>query len=270
MGASIFRVAKALTLAALLSTASTVRAAVRELPTALVDALHGADLNRAVSAAEQLGVLATPPARAALVRVLGLGAPPPLLLAALGALGQPGAADAVPILRHYATYRAPAVRVAALRALARVGGPEADETMIAALGDGDAAVREAAAGLAAELGLRTAEGALLMLVQRGEVTLLPALARVGGARTVAAMTTDASLQAAGPASRSIRAQLLGALLVREDFGPDPLRVRVVQTLAASGDSEAAAALARYLAAVPAEQQRPSRAAAARALQRRRR
>ncbi|MBK6848721.1 MAG: HEAT repeat domain-containing protein [Proteobacteria bacterium] len=271
MGASTSRALPSLALVmVLLSAPGALGAARDELPAGLVEALHGPDLNRALTAAEQLGLIDTPPARAALVRVLGLGAPPPLLLAAITALGQHGDLEAVPILRHYASYRSVPVRVAALTALGRSGGPEAEATILAALSDGDAPVRQAAAELAAQAGLPAAEGTLLLLVQRGDVAVVAPLGRVGGARTVDALTTNGRARGDAKVTPATRAWILGALLLREDFGPDPLRVRVVEALGALRTPEATAALVRYLAAVPVEQQRPSRAAAEAALKGQRR
>ena len=234
-------------------------------PTALIEELHGADLNRAVSAAEALGALATAPARAALLRAIGLGAPPPVLLAAIRALGQPGALEAVSLLRHYATYRAAAVRSAALAALGRVGGAEAETTIVAALGDGDAPVRQTAAELVVELRLRVAEPLLLRLLRRGDPAAMAALEQLGAARTVAALSAPVAAGAEAAWPTAIRARVLGGLLLRPDFGPDPLRLRVVETLAALRYPAATAALKRYRATVPADQRRPSLVAAETAL-----
>lgn len=230
-------------------------------PAVLIEDLHGSDLNRAVSAAEALGALATAPARAALLRAIGLGAPPPVLLAAIRALGQPGALEAVSLLRHYATYRTAVVRSAALTALARVGGAEAETTIVAALGDGDAPVRQTAAELAVELRLRVAEPLLLRLLQRGDPAAMAALEQLGAARTVEALSAPEAAGAEAGWPTAIRARVLGGLLLRPDFGPDPLRLRVVEALAALRHPAATAALERYRATVPADQRRPSRVAA---------
>ncbi len=82
----------------------------------------------------------------------------------------------------------PAVRVEAIRALGRVGGPDAAASLGALLGDPDAGVRDAVAAALGALGPAALEAILAGLEDRGATTRAAAarvLERVGGGRIAA-------------------------------------------------------------------------------------
>jgi hypothetical protein len=56
-------------------------------------------------------------------------------------------------------------------------------------------------------------------------------------------------------------QTLGDMLLRADFGPDPIRIEVVKTLSKVPGADSTSALVEYVAATEKDKLRPSRAEA---------
>ena len=242
----------------------------------LASQLRSPDLPVAIRAAKNLAQYTTyPAATEALVESLQMGAPRPLLVALLSALAQHADPRTLPLLRHFCNYRYPEVRIAALRALARLATIAADRRRTAdafvtrqvglivvdALGDSHADVRAQAARWVVSLDLRSAEPTLARLTLRGDRAAAEALAEIGDARAAEILTGDHAPRAAA----ALLVVALGGMLARQDFGPDPLRLRVVRALLGLKAQAARRALAEYVASVPAGEKRESKRVAERAL-----
>ena len=102
------------------------------------------------------------PRRSALARLAAAEIPPRPLIAALRAVGELKVADAVPAARARLNHPAVEVRAAAVGALARIGGDQAQEALISALGDADLGVRRLAVNA---LGAMRAKAAVLPLLE---------------------------------------------------------------------------------------------------------
>jgi len=218
--------------------------------------LTGVSAEDAVSAAKALGDVKGSAAGAALIRCLELGAPPAVLVAVIEALGKHRDRRSFTILKHYASYRGVPVRVAALAALSELSVKGVDAILIDALGDSSAKVRGLAAEKLAERNARQAEGVLFALVKRHDALAAGPLGQLASATTA---TELADL--VGEVPDALIASAFGKMLLRADFGPDPLRVQVVKALGRLRGVEATAALVEYVASVPEHEVRRSKAIA---------
>jgi HEAT repeat protein len=135
--------------------------------------------------------------------------------------------------------------------------------ILAALGDRDRGVRASAAKIVMNDRLRDAAPKLVTLLKRGdEVAAKPlgALADADLARQVAELI--------GTAPDGLVARTLGAMLLNKQFGPEEVRVEVVQSLGELPGSEAVEALTNYVGSVPAKPERASRKEAELAIEKR--
>ncbi|MEK6607040.1 MAG: HEAT repeat domain-containing protein [Myxococcota bacterium] len=250
--------------AASLLAASTARAQTTGDVGALRGDLLGADRDKAVAAASNLGALApAPKALQALLYALELGLPPRQALATLEAIGLFKDAQAIDLLRLYAGHRRADLRRAALEALAPIADARAGAILVEALGDTEPTVRAKAARLCGERRERAAEVALLGLLARGDGAAAEPLGLVAGIETAKKL-----VELIGQTDDVLLAEALGALLLREDFGPDPLRVELVKTLGKLPGSDPVAILDEYVkvSAGKEKEERPSRIEAARILE----
>jgi HEAT repeat protein len=227
----------------------------------MVTSLHGANMEQAEKAAEQLGTEPDPAAHEALLDALAMGLPPAVAVPAIVALSQHPAPPDVASLRRYAQHRNPAVRGAAYAALAMYPDPAAHAAVVLGLHDTVGIVRGAAAEAAAKGRVRESLDTLFELLDRGEES---------AARSLAAMADpDLARRIAdqhGKAPDPILAQALGLVLKRPEFGPDPARVDLVRALAKIQDQAATNALVDYVEATPKNPPRPSREEASKVVQ----
>ena len=217
----------------------------------LAAALAGADDAAAVKAATALGASNDPAAHDALLDALAFGLTSTVAVAALAALPAHPAAPDVEALRRYAHHRDPAVRSAALDALARYPDHAAQMAIVEALGDKVGTVRTAAADAAARAHILDAVAPLFALLDQGEDgagRALAALADPDLARRIA----DHVGHAPDPAV----AHCLGLVLRRADF-PDPTRVEIVDVLGRLADPAGLAEITQYIATTPKKPARPS-------------
>lgn len=216
--------------------------------------LYGDNLDLAVAAASALGSLKEQPrALDALMASLQLGTPAKLTSAVLEALELHGNPEAIPLLQHYAKHRRQEIRGGALRALGAIKSPKVVIMLIEALSDSNPMIRALAARILGERKERQAERPLLLMLRRKDTSAAVPLGTIGGAQTalnLAEMIGDLP----GPAL----AAALGTMLMRKDFGPDPLRTQVVKALGNIRGKEATASLAEYVASVPPHELRQSK------------
>jgi HEAT repeat protein len=213
------------------------------------DALLGTDKTAAVDAAAALGDSDEAAAHEVLLDALALGLSPDVAIAALDAVGMhPGAGDAS-VLGFYTRYRDEEVRAAAARAL----GPDTAKVLIAALSDGDAKVRAAAAEAAAARKVKAATKPLLALLAKNDEAAARALAQLADVELAKVVAEQL-----GQVPDDLLAICLGAMLLRADFGPDPARLEVVRAIDKIAGVEATKALGDYVSNTPEKPVRPSR------------
>jgi HEAT repeat protein len=224
--------------------------------TPLVNAMSSANPEDAAKAAEQLGASTEPAAHDALLDALAFGVPSSVALSTIAALAMHPAPPDVSALRRYAGHHNPAVRGAALGALALYPDPAAHSLVVEGLHDPVGLVRGAAAGAAAQGHVKEATETLFVLLGKGEEPAARALAQMADGDLARKLGDQL-----GKVPDPMLALSLGILLRRADFGPDTARVDVVRALAKISDQSATKALTDYLDATPKNPPRPSRAEA---------
>lgn len=220
--------------------------------------LNGPEVAAAEAAAKKLGQASNRSAVVALVDGLERGLPPRVSLAALRSLAPRGDARSLEVLGLYARHRRPDHRVAALEALANLRDRRSEPVIVRALSDKVLAVRKAAAEAVARRKIRAGIKPLLALLDRGDAAAAPALAAVGNADIARKVA-----ERIGEAPDKVLAECLGDMLLRDDFGPDAIRVEVVNALAKIPDDVVIEKLTTYIANTPEKPPRPSRAEAER-------
>ncbi len=215
--------------------------------------LYGDNLDLAVAAASALGSLKQPRALDALMASLQLGTPPKLTSAVLEALQLQRAPESIPLLDHYAKHRRQEIRGGALKALGAINSKKVVPILIDALSDSNPMIRALAARILGERKERIAERHLLMMMRRKDTSAAVPLGIIGGAQTALNLA-----EMIGDLPGSALAKALGTMLMRKDFGPDPLRTQVVKALGNIQGKEATAALADYVASVPPKELRQSK------------
>lgn len=255
----------------------------QEVDAGLAGELRGGSETAAVAAARKLGAAQSIPAVDALLDALALGVTPKVAGAALDALAaykgslQPAkASEILDVLALYSHHRSPDLRKRALQALAALTapasapapavaaaakpaakGPAGKEPLpppvgaaeqarvvpmlIAALSDSSAEVRAVAAEALGDRREKTAEPSLIKLLLRKDSAAPAALGKIGGADTARALS-----EMIGNVPDSFITETLGLLLLRPDFGPDPLRLEVVKTLGKLPGSQPIDILSDYL------------------------
>jgi hypothetical protein len=221
-------------------------------------ALHGANAEAAVKAAEALGASSDPAAHEALLDGLAMGATPAVAISMITALSVHPAPPDVGALKRYASHHNPSVRSAALGTLATYPDPVARRAVVAGLRDMTGNVRFAAASAAAKGRIREATEPLFELLARGEEASSRALAAMADAELARKIGDQL-----GKVPDPILAQTLGLVLKRSDFGPDPARVEVVRAIGKIQDAAAVTALTDYLDSTPKNPPRESRTEAQR-------
>ena len=215
--------------------------------------LEGDDDARAADAAQALGNGNEATAVPLLVEALQRGAPPRVQAAMLDALGKKKDARALEVLILYAHNRNAELRKKALAALAPLGDARAAAPLVAALADSDAEVRAQAAAGIAQRRQKGAEEQLIKLMQHKDMSAAGALAAVATPALAHRLS-----ELIGQAPDPILCTALGEMLKRADFGPEPIRVEVVRTLAKVPGVDSTAVLVEYIAATERDKSRPSR------------
>ncbi len=229
--------------------------------------LAGADGLRAQAAADRLataGKRQLENARSALQDALAVGLAPDVAIASLDALANLGKGADLGIVKLYLSHRRPSVRATALSSMAVLALPTAEGVIVGGLRDRELEVRKTAAGLIAEYKLKSGIGALVALLRRGEEDVIGPLGKLASAELAQAV---ADLQEKAP--DRLVAKALGAMLLNPKFGPDDVRLEVVQILGGIPGGEAVKALDAYVASIPPSSKRESRAEALAASEKRR-
>jgi HEAT repeat protein len=177
----------------------------RDTPAALVRAMAGGDVPRAVAGP---ALIAIGPAAAPEVRPLLHAEDTKVRRTAAEVLGLVGAAPDAAALAEAVHDPAAAVRAAALRALGRIGGRGESEVARAALQDLDPFVRTCAARAVAQIGDRRVVSDLIAQARADSYNPASAAARALVAIDPGALRTAAAQRGAGPHLRQAAAAYL--------------------------------------------------------------
>jgi HEAT repeat protein len=228
---------------------------------ALRAVLFDEDEGRALEVAGVLGGLTAPNAGDPLIEMLAAGTTPVRAQAALDALGKIAAAGAlasaraVEILELYSGHRTVEIRRRAVKALGDIKDAAVVPTLLARLGDEAPEVRATAGESLAARKEMKASPRLFALLKRGDA---------GAAAPLAVLATPDLVpqiaELAGTVDDGVLATALGEYVKRTDV-PDKLRVDVLRTIGHLSGAAATTALIEYAAAVPAKDNRPSKAEA---------
>jgi HEAT repeat protein len=174
------------------------------------------------------------------------------LVQALGGKNDP---RAVAALERHTRHRSPAVRKAALTALAALpaGDKRALPPLLVALGDSDGEVRGVAAKLIGDRREHGAEERLVKLLEHRDAAAAGALAAIGTPELAHRLS-----EMMGSVPDPILCTALGEMLKRRDLGPETIRVELVRTLGKVPGPDATTALIEYVAATESDKARPSR------------
>lgn len=194
-----------------------------------------------------------------LVELLAAGTSPERAIAALSALAKLGDPRGFEAAELYAVHRRPEVRREAVKALAALADPRAVAPLLDRLGDDSADVRAAAATALAERHEASAAPRLLRLVRRGDLGAAAPLGRLATPDTLAELREQQ-----GGIKDDVLATALGSSLRRDDIG-DGVRIDTLKAIGKLHGIEATAAIADYLASIPAKDNRASRREAQRLL-----
>jgi HEAT repeat protein len=156
------------------------------------------------------------------------------------------------LLQLYAGHRRPEVRREAVIALGAAADARAIPPLVERLGDDNPEVRAAAAEALAARNEVRAVPRLVRLVRRGD---LGAAAPAGRLATPEALAELCGMQ--GASKDDVLAVALGSYVRRTDIS-DGTRIEPLRTIAKLHGVEATAALADYLASIPARDARPSK------------
>ncbi|MBU1238417.1 hypothetical protein KKF84_21125 [Myxococcota bacterium] len=220
----------------------------------LLDLLLSKDLNVAIRAAKELGNRKSPLTMDNLLQQLLLGHPPKLSLAMLEALEVRKDPKSYKTLVFYATHRSPELRVAALQALSKLTYKtnskeylHINELLLNSLRDYSAIVRGKAAWHLGKRKVLKAEKPLLQLFGKGSVPATQALGFIGGIRTARAFAISLENR---KTQKEVIVNTIGSLLLREDFGPEPVRVQLVKILGTINLPGAQTVLLKYSGSGP--------------------
>lgn len=225
---------------------------------ALKQQLNGENDARAEEAARKLGELADPKALDAMLDALSVGAPPKVQATLLASLSGKKDPRAVEVLVAYAKNRNPELRKKSVNAIAELppGDKRVVPVLLEALSDSVEEVRATAATALGKRKERQAEGALVKLLQRNDQAAANALAQMATPELAHKLS-----EMLGQVPDALLCSVLGDMLKRPDFGPEPIRVEVVKTLSKVPGIDSTSALIEYVATSgkdPKEKMRPSR------------
>ncbi len=156
-------------------------------------------------------------AKEALAELAAAEIPPEPLIAALQAISELKVAGTIPIARARINHPAAAVRIAAVAALGQIGGDQAGQALISALGDPDLGIRRLALNALGALRMKAAVPALLAAYRRPETRseAFAALSRIPDVRAL-----EVLLEGLGAKSSGVRDECHKSLVaIRQEARP---------------------------------------------------
>jgi HEAT repeat protein len=215
--------------------------------------LQSEDDAKAEEAAKKLGEVKDPKALDVILDALAVGAPPRVQASLLADLSGRKDPRALQVLEHYAKNRNPELRKKAVSVLAELADPKVVPVLVDVLGDSAEDVRAQAALALGKRKERSAEGKLILLLKHKDEAAAKALALMATPELAHKLS-----EMLGQVPDALFCTALGDMLKRPDFGPEPIRVEVVRTLAKVPGMDSTSALIEYVAATEKDKMRPSR------------
>jgi HEAT repeat protein len=215
--------------------------------------LQNGDDAHAEEAAKKLAGSKDARATEAILDVLAMGVTPRHASVLLGALAGRREARAVDLIALFSHNRNADLRKRAIGLLAAIPDAKVVPMLVDALSDTTPEVRAEAAAALGKRKEKSAEGKLLMLLERQDSSAPAALAAIATPELVHKLA-----ERIGPIPDGLLCDTLGEILKRTDFGPDPLRIEIVKTLQKIPVDASTVALQEYIQATQKDPKRPSR------------
>ncbi len=224
----------------------------------LIDLLSSKNETKAIQAARELGFRKTQTSLDALLQGLMLGPRVKVAKAMLESVGRRVSPKTKMVLLFYTNHRRRSLRLEALSGIAALFEKTGDQDCLVALEkalhDYDASVRSSASWLLGKVArkmtaqqLMTVEDTLLSLLARGDKGALLGLGTVGGIRSAMALALELKKR------RFTKVELvkaMGSMLMNPRFGPEPVRMQIIDVLTMANVPDASAALLQYTASGP--------------------
>ncbi len=230
----------------------------------LVNLLLDSNMRVAVAAAKELGRRSSTASLDSLLQQLLLGHPPQLSRTLLKALAARRDPKSFKTLMFYAKHRSPALRIAALQALTRLKVKKGSKIynaintlLMKSLRDYSPLVRAKAAWHLGKRRVYAAESDLLALFAKGSIPAIQALGFIGGIRTARAFALALEKR---KTQKEVVINTIGTMLLRRDFGPEPVRVQLVKILGLVSLPGAQTVLLKYSGSGPARAKRSKKLA----------
>ncbi|MEO6952220.1 MAG: HEAT repeat domain-containing protein [Polyangia bacterium] len=208
---------------------------------------------RADEAAKQLAASKDPKAIEAILDLLALGIPPRQAQVLLGGLAGRKDARSFDVLVVFSHNRNSDLRRRAIELLGQLPDAKVVPSLMLALSDSTPEVRAAAAEALGHRKERSAERKLMQLLEHRDQSAPAALAAIATPELAHKLA-----ERIGPIPDALLCETFGEILRRVDFGPDPVRVEIVKTLAKIPGDVSTTALIEYMQATEHDPKRPSR------------
>jgi len=247
-------VAASLVLLAAVSQARAQRGRGREVNEA-IERLGSESREEVRAGLEALGIAGSPRAVAPIAERIRRGLPPDLLEMAVDTLTILGRPEAGPVLFDLTHHRRAAIRLKAVQGIVATGPRGADRALIEALGDGDPAVRGAAAEGLGSLGATSGIDALFHAFERRVPEAAMAIGQLARPADV-----DRFLEHVGRVPFDQMAPALSEMLHRDDLA-DRAKLAIIHRLGELATPEVRGFLEDYVSSLdPGDDSRVRRAA----------
>lgn len=237
----LFSLGVALGMTTLAAPAEAQRASERRQA---IEQLGSRDAAEVQGALETLGVLGDPRAARPIAERIRRGLPPPLLDIAIATLSVLGSRDAGPVLLELTHHRRPAVRVAAVQAIAATRPAGGERALASALADAEEGVRAAAALALGEMGASGALDPLFQALERGIPEAATAIGQLARAAEI-----ERFLGYLGRLSFELVTPALREMLLRDDLA-ERARLTIVRSVAELASPGARAFLEQLVDSLP--------------------
>ncbi|MGM0597621.1 MAG: HEAT repeat domain-containing protein, partial [Myxococcota bacterium] len=200
----------------------------------LINFLHNKDVNKVVKAVQEINRRKDSSLIQPLMQQLLLGHPPVITRQMLVALGDIGDKKAFDTLIFYSKHRDENIRITAINSLIKLkvkSGSKLykkiNKVLLQALRDYSTPVRAKAAWYLGKRKVKRAEESLLKLFKMKSEAAIDALGFIGGISTAKAFALRLEDE---NAQKGKIINSIDTLLLRKDFGPEPVRVQLVKIL----------------------------------------
>jgi HEAT repeat protein len=230
----------------------------------LVDYLLSNNLSTSEKAALELGKRKSSVSLDSLLQQLLLGHPVKISLAMINALEKRKNPKAFRTLLFYTRHRTATLRIAALQALANLEVKKTSkiyksvtEALFLGIRDYSPQVRAKAAWFLGKRKVYSAEDDLLKLFHKGSLPAIQALGFIGGIRTAKAFAISLERR---KVQKELIVNTIGTMLLRKDFGPEPVRIQLVKILGSINLPGAQVVLLKYSGSGPEKSKRSKKLA----------